>query len=257
MNRANFIDQNYLTGNKLLLAVIIATMSFAVLVISSCNQNDKKQKTKETPDKSLLPDNLLIDMNESDLKGFQWENTPAEFTIDNGSLMVRVGKGTDYFISPEDGKATSTAPVLYRHMAGDFVAIAKVQPDLSELWSAGAIMVLVNETNWIKFGFENSDATGPSIVSVTTRELSDDANGAILNGIDEVWLKLARKGHNYGMYWSLDGENYQMARLSAMPAIDSVKVGIEAQSPVGEEAVHKFEYFSVKAETVNDIRAGE
>lgn len=66
-------------------------------------------------------------------------------------------------------------------MKGDFVATALVQPDFSSQWNAVALMVHIDDKNWIKFAFENSDATGPSIVSVVTKEVSDDANGMVIS----------------------------------------------------------------------------
>jgi regulation of enolase protein 1 (concanavalin A-like superfamily) len=90
-----------------------------------------------------------------------------------------------------------------------------------------------------------------------TKNVSDDANGVILSDQDEVWLKLIRKDNIYSMLWSLDNEDYKMARLTAMPDAESVKIGVEFQSPVGEEATHKLKYFGLKKRTVADLRKGE
>ena len=92
------------------------------------------------------------------------------------------------------------------------------------------------------------------IVSVVTRNVSDDANGVILNERDWIWLKLARLKDNYSLHWSDDGENYKMARLSSMPHSDTVKIGIEAQCPVGERAIHEVLYFSIEEKSIDDLR---
>ena len=118
-------------------------------------------------------------------------------------------------------------------------------------------MVSWDSEHWIKFGFEYSDATGPGIVSVVTREKSDDANGVVLEDTRSIWLKLVRKNNLFSMHWSRDGKNYKMARLAAMPKKDLIKVGIEAQCPAGPGARHKFSFFSLESITVTDIRKGE
>ena len=59
------------------------------------------------------------------------------------------------------------------------------------------------------------------------------------------------------MLWSIDGNDFKMARLSTLPDVDSVKIGIEAQCPVGEAATHEIIYFEITKTTVNDLRKGE
>ena len=201
--------------------------------------------------------NILLDISEDQLNDLEWANEPEEYGIQGGELVVVATKGTDFFINPEDMSNTATAPVLFKEITGDFVATACVSPDLSSVWNAAGLLLRINDENWVKFVFENSDATGPSIVTVTTRKISDDANGVRLSDNSKIWLKLSRKGNNYAMHWSEDGTEYKMARLSAMSASDPVKIGLEAQCPVGENATHTFHYFSIESKTVTDLRKGE
>ena len=42
-----------------------------------------------------------------------------------------------------------------------------------------------------------------------------------------------------------------------MKKADSVKIGIEFQSPVGESATHLVDYFELEKKTVDDLRKGE
>lgn len=205
----------------------------------------------------MLANNLLFDLSTKNSADLKWMNEPKSFTSSNGSLKVVVEKGTDFFNNPEDKTITSTAPLLFKQIGGDFVATALLKPDFSSMWNAAALMVYIDNNNWIKFAFENSDATGPSIVSVVTKEVSDDANGVVLNDQNQVWLRLIRKENIYSMLWSLDGKVYKMARLTSLPAVDSVKIGIEFQCPVGPSASHEIAYFGIEERTVKDLRKGE
>ena len=45
-----------------------------------------------------------------------------------------------------------------------------------------------------------------------------------------------------------------MARLTSMPKVDEVKVGVEFQSPVGKEAMHMMHYFEVESNTIENLR---
>lgn len=189
---------------------------------------------------------MLLDLN--------WMNPPQSQRTENNSLKITVTEGTDFFNNPEDSSVVGSAPYLYKQIKGDFVVKALVQPDFSDQWNAVALMLHVDSLNWIKFAFENSDATGPSIVSVVTKGVSDDANGAILSNVEKVWLSMARKGNIYSMHWSVDGEHFKMARLTSMISQDPVKIGIEAQSPVGHVATHQIHYFEIMERTVSDLR---
>ncbi len=222
-------------------------------IIFSCNSKEDKASTDTPEMKQLVEPNFKSE----DLATFKWMNTPKSFEIANGTLKIVAEKGADFFNNPEDHSITSSAPFLYQDVQGDFIAKALVRPDFSSLWNAIALMVHIDNNNWIKFAFENSDATGKSIVTVVTKGISDDANGVILSNQNEVWLKLVRKDNIYSMHWSADGENFKMARLSAMPKVNSVKVGIEVQSPVGESATHEIDFFAITKTTVKDLRKGE
>jgi len=235
----------------------ILLVLFAAL--SGCDTPDAPVSENDPPEMNIVIDqknNLLATLSDQDLKGFQWMNPPERFQFSNNTLKVSAGKTTDFFNNPENGDGTATAPLLYREVTGDFVATALVKPAFSAIWNAAALMIHADSTHWIKLAFENSDATGPSIVTVVTNGVSDDANGVILNDQEAVWLRLIRKGNIFALHWSADGKNFKMARLSLLPPAETVKVGMEAQCPVGEGATHAFLYFSLENKTVEDLRKG-
>lgn len=201
--------------------------------------------------------NYLMDISKDALGEFNWMNPPEHYILSEGILSVTAEKGTDFFINPEDQTSAANAPYFYMEVQGDFVAITKVRPNFGSVWNACALMLHLDDQNWIKFAFENSDATGPSIVSVVTRGVSDDANGPILSEHKTLWLKMIRKGEIYAMHWSTNGKDYRLARLAAMPDHSTAKIGLEAQCPSEGPAQHVFSHFSLEAKTVEDLRKGE
>ena len=229
-------------------------LSYVVLVVSGCSyiKNAGSANFRSTI-KSMRVENHIP---KDSLAGFSWMNRPKNFSVNNNIVYVTSEPKTDFFIDPESGKATATAPLLYKDIKDDFVATALVKPDLTETWNAGALMVYIDGANWIKFAFERSDATGKSIVSVVTKGVSDDANGATLAGSDSVWLRIIRKGDVYSLLWSEDGSHYSMARLTKMPASPSVKVGVEVQSPLENSAQHEIHLFNIEHRTVDNLRTG-
>ncbi|MEN8790097.1 MAG: DUF1349 domain-containing protein [Flavobacteriaceae bacterium] len=236
---------------------VLLLVSSLPLFITGCRDQGRGYKDTIESDRPTAAKNLLSGISNDNVGELKWINPPEKFELHDGTLTITAENETDFFINPVDLTSTASAHLLYKKISGDFVAITAVKPDMSSQWNAAALMAVIDDTHWIKFGFENSDATGPGIVTVVTKNTSDDANGPILKNTDRIWLKLVRKDHNFSMHWSYDGNSYYMARLAAMPEADSVIVGIEAQCPVGSEAVHSFEHFSIEPVRVEDIRKGE
>lgn len=231
-------------------------MASAIMVwVAGCKK--EKPSTNKINDMQFKIDQNSNMLNDQDLKEFKWLNKPEHFKIEDNSLHMISGKGTDFFNNPVDKSVTATAPLLYKNVKGDFVATALVKPNFASMWNAASLMVHIDSTNWIKFAFENSDATGKSIVSVVTKGISDDANGVVLDNQESIWLRISRKGDVYAMHWSKDGKNYMMSRLCSLPSGEMVKVGMESQCPVGEPANHGFLYFSLQNTTIKDLRKGE
>jgi regulation of enolase protein 1 (concanavalin A-like superfamily) len=226
----------------------IATLSF-------CNKSDQENTSMMNSDP--LETNLLSGLTAENLGAFQWMNPPEEVYFKDSSISIVAGAQTDFFNNPENTDVAANAPFLYLNKAGDFVATALVRPDFKDVWNACALMVHIDSLNWIKFAFENSDATGKSIVSVVTKGTSDDANGVVLTEEKEIWLRIIRKNNLFAMHWSKDGQDFKMARLSTLPDVPEVKVGIEVQCPAGEEARHDLLCFSLEGKTIEDLRKGE
>ena len=197
-----------------------------------------------------------IEVIEEDLTEANWMNEPKTWSLEEGVLHITALEGSDYFNNPIDSTISGSAPFIYWENEKDFIATALVEPDFNSIWNAVSIMVYQDSLNWIKFAFENSDATGKSLVSVVTKEISDDANGPILSTSEKIWLRIIRKGNLYAMHWSEDGEHFKMKRLSALTGLKNVFIGIEAQSPVGKKATHKIHSWKLEEKTVDNLRKG-
>ena len=142
---------------------LICSLPFCLLVfltLPGCKESGKSDPPEKLVDQNTLPPNLLSGLSEDEMQDFAWINKPENFSFEEGTLLVEAPAQSDFFINPVDGQQSSTAPVLYLPVSGDFVSVARVAPDLSGIWNAAALMVFIDDTNWIKFAFENSDATG-------------------------------------------------------------------------------------------------
>ncbi len=194
-----------------------------------------------------------------DLSNWKWLNE-SQIMMVNGETAIAAPAKTDWFNDPvpQDGKFSApvaNAPFYYTEVSGDFVFRAKVRPNHRYVYDACALMVIQDETVWAKAAFEKSDFGTTAVVCVATNQISDDANGCNIEQ-EEVWLEIVRKGDVFCVLYSLDGERFDMVRLFHLPVRESVKVGLEAQSPAGEGGLRFFSEVSLESRTVANLRAG-
>lgn len=198
--------------------------------------------------------NLLATMQVNE--ALTWLNAPARWgSLPDSGLRIFAPAKTDWFRDPAGHVPSGNAPYLYLAVEGDFVAQAHACPAFASTYDAGALMVYINEAHWAKLCFEATDFGTHAAVSVVTNGVSDDANGVDLT-VPGLWLQVVRKGNVFAQHYSLDGSNWRMVRYFGLPAPQSIRVGLVAQSPVGPGTHVDFYWFSVESRSVDNMRAG-
>lgn len=193
---------------------------------------------------------------------FKWINESTSEYKD-GVLTLQATDNTDYFNSPvkENGffpQPVFNASLYYTELTGDFVFKARGSLEFLNTYDAAALMVYENENVWAKFALENSDmpCRKPAVVSVVTNRISDDCNGPVVDG-NSLWFQITRVDDCFAFHYSLDGEVYNMVRVFTLPVGQTVKVGFEAQAPMGPGGQRHYDHISIEHKRVENIRAGE
>jgi len=182
----------------------------------------------------------------------------AKFISETKDCIEIVAPGeSDFFIDMQSMKARDNAPFYYEKRRGDFVLRARVRPEFKKTYDAGGLFVYDSASKWIKFEFEMTDLGYPSIVSVVTDKVSDDCNGERADGSPEVWLQIARMGDNWVLHHSENGKSWKMARYFQLKMKAEVKVGLEAQSPIGKGCRVEFSKFSISDKGLKSMRKGK
>lgn len=164
----------------------------------------------------------------------EWQNPPALWKIDNHqTLSITGGKQTDWFASPFGDERRDNTPRLLFKPAEDFVLSAKVTTDFKSQWDSGVLALYVNDSLWAKLCFEMTIEKHAAIVSVVTRDLSDDNTSIALPGTS-VYLKIAKAGQAIFFYASQDGENWSIVRAFSLGKNPDLRIGFSSQSPVGD-----------------------
>jgi regulation of enolase protein 1 (concanavalin A-like superfamily) len=163
-----------------------------------------------------------------------WQNPPASWKVESGStLTIAAGKRTDWFASPIGDDRSDNTPRLLFKPAENFVLSAKVTVDFRSQWDSGALVLYANDSLWAKLCFEMTIEKHPAIVSVVTRDVSDDNNSIPISG-STVYLKVAKAGSAIFFYASQDGQNWSIIRAFSLGANPDLRIGFSSQSPVGD-----------------------
>lgn len=191
----------------------------------------------------------------------QWKNTPADFQAGpDGSLAISAGEKTDWFIDPGGAITVGSAPVaLFTPPDADFILSAKATVAFASMFDAGVLFLHARDDVWAKLCFEFSPQRQPMVVSVVTRGSSDDCNSVVVEG-NEVWLRVSRNEATFAYHYSPDGKSWHMVRyfaLDALGALDGLRVGFEAQSPIGEGCQATFSDIRYRPGKLADLRSGE
>jgi uncharacterized protein len=186
----------------------------------------------------------------------RWDVEPVSWAVDDGALTVTAGPKTDLFADPRGAPPTLGAPRLLTGLEGDFLFGARVRVEFASTFDAGVLLLWRDDANWAKLCFEYSPQAVPTIVSVVTRGISDDANSFPVAGA-EIWLRIARLGPAFAFHASTDGVYWQLIRHFGLEADHQVEVGFLAQAPTGDGCTVTFDRIFHVPERLADLRSGD
>ncbi|MFY8046895.1 MAG: DUF1349 domain-containing protein, partial [Chitinophagaceae bacterium] len=120
-----------------------------------------------------------------------WDNPPKNHSVKGSTLTIEAGEKTDMFRDPNVTYNTDNAPKLLFRPDENFVLTAIVEHPFTNKWDGGAIVVKADSLHWIKFCFEKDYTGAKRMVSVVTRDVSDDCNSIAITS-NKVHMKIAK-----------------------------------------------------------------
>nr|WP_315019864.1 DUF1349 domain-containing protein [uncultured Aminipila sp.] len=182
-----------------------------------------------------------------------WKNKPDKWAIlNNNQISITAPESTDFFNDP-GGEVCQNAPFLFTYVTNDdFVCTTRVSVDFKSEYDTGCIMLVVDEENWCRVGYEvvNGDL---KIVSVVNKATSDDCDSQII-GDAVPYLRITKKGNLMAMHYSLDGKAWPLVRYFNLARYsDKMKLGVTSLCLTGKACTSKFDFLEYEAESVEDI----
>jgi regulation of enolase protein 1 (concanavalin A-like superfamily) len=189
-------------------------------------------------------------------RGLYWDNSPLGFSQGNDRLTIIAGEKTDMFRDPNVTYNTDNAPKLLFKCDDNFVLTASIEHAFTNKWDGGAIVIWEDSLHWIKFCFEKDYTGARRVVSVVTRDISDDCNSEEIK-TNKVFYKVAKADNVITLYCSGDGRKWFLVRHLQFDTKKGLKLGFLAQSPTGTRCEVKFSDIDYKLVKIKDPYLGE
>lgn len=227
---------------------------FLLILVSGCENLPEQKIVSEKPAAKIL------------WKFTEYLNQTKEnpLRIESGDsiqdLMVGMysGKETDFFIEPGTPPyELANAPLLLMPVDNTkpFTFSFKVTPVHNVKYDAGMGFIFIDKKNWLKFAFESDERMNKRIVTVKTKDFSDDNNHDVVRS-KSVFMKISSDTKVIGFYYSIDSKVWQLVRVFKNEYPSVIKVGIGTQSPVGNGNSSLFEKIDFSEQSVKDFRMG-
>jgi uncharacterized protein len=185
-----------------------------------------------------------------------WDIKPISFSLNKNELVVSAREKTDMFRDPNVTYNTDNAPKLMFTPDNDFVLSVAIEHPFTAKWDGGAIVLKSDSINWVKFCFEKDYTGARRVVSVVTKNISDDCNSVEIKS-NRVYYKLAKADNVITLYYSEKGKNWFLVRHFQFDAKPGFTVGFLAQSPTGKNCKVIFSDIRYEARKIKDPYLGE
>jgi regulation of enolase protein 1 (concanavalin A-like superfamily) len=185
-----------------------------------------------------------------------WENEPVKFTLLKNELTLVAGEKTDMFRDPNVTYNTDNAPKLLFKADENFILSASIEHAFTNKWDGGAIVIKANSLNWIKFCFEKDYTGAKRVVSVVTKNISDDCNSIEIK-TNKVFYKVAKADNVITLYYSANGTKWFLIRHLQFDTGPGFEVGFLAQSPTGTRCTVRFSNIKYLSKKIKDPYIGE
>jgi len=193
--------------------------------------------------------NLVEDFDGQLDQRFKWFCPPANWSLENGSLVINSDAKTDFWQRTHYGFQNDNGHFLYAEIDGDFILTTKVRFSPKNQYDQAGLMIRLSPDFWIKTSIEFEPETPNRLGAVVTRHgYSDWSTQDIAKNILDYQLRIRREGDDYIVeYRSTELENWMQIRMAHLEneSQASVQVGLYACSPIDAGFKTQFEYIKL------------
>lgn len=165
-----------------------------------------------------------------------WTNEPAEWRIERKSLFVQAMPESDYWENTLYGFIHRNGHALLTELKRtEAMEVTFSLRDFSELYDQAGLMVMYDETHWIKAGIEVIDGK-PNISVVTTDTYSDCSNFPVADWEGEdITFRVSPFCDAVLIRARTSNSGWITVRLSRFPFEEGIKAGPMVCAPIRKD----------------------
>jgi regulation of enolase protein 1 (concanavalin A-like superfamily) len=176
---------------------------------------------------------------------WQWLNEPEEWTGTEDGLKLHTLGEVDFWRETLVGTVRDSGHFYFTEVTGDFIATVCVAGDYRDQYDQAGLVVRHDERNYLKSGVEfvkgswegrfnyRGDARLLNTALTVDGWSEWSVNPQLPTEPERVWIRVEREKGTFFVSHSLDGREFTVMKMFAMPGVDTVAVGPYATSPEG------------------------
>ena len=182
------------------------------------------------------------------IQDFRWTREPASCTVSDDRVEIVTKPHTDLWQRTYYHFRNDNAPVFQMETDEQFFSfVVKTEFESHHRFDQCGVVLYLDSENWLKASIEYENERFQHLGSVVTNlGYSDWATTAIDASIKSMWYCLSRRGDDYCIECSRDGEHFSQMRICHMhKGGGTIRFGIYACSPEDSSFRAAFTDFSL------------
>ncbi|MDO6686521.1 MULTISPECIES: DUF1349 domain-containing protein [unclassified Agarivorans] len=190
----------------------------------------------------------------------KWLNPPKQYVLDDHQLRLTTDPHTDFWQRSYYGFRNDNAPALLLSYQDNFSVSVKVSFDYQKQFDQAGVIIYLDSENWFKASIEFETAALSRLGSVVTNLGYSDWATTDISTPQHIWYRLSRRGPDFLIEYSQDGEAYQQMRVFHLhqlgetasvqtdppaAAKQAIKLGLYACSPSDSSFTACFEQLTI------------
>lgn len=153
-----------------------------------------------------------------DSKEMVWTREPKSFSISNQEIVIETQPHTDLWQRTYYHFQNDNAPLLQMTIEDDYFSfVVKTTFNSKHRFDQCGLVMYLDSENWLKASIEYENEDFQHLGSVVTNQgYSDWATTEIDASIKEMWYRLSRRGNDFRLECSQDGQTFKQMRICHM-----------------------------------------
>jgi len=165
------------------------------------------------------------------LNSASWLHAPAKFSVSEQTVKLTTEPNTDLWQGTYYGFRVANAPALLWEDAGNFTFSVKASFQYRQQFDQCGILLFLNDRNWFKASIEHELNAKVRLGSVVTNQGYSDWATNDIDPVTEVYYRLSRRGPDFLLEHSMDGNHYEQMRIFHMALLGETSVEMGKANP--------------------------